>query len=144
MKKLEIKETRNYQGQDMDWTETFVGKETLEAGTKVYHASDSKIASFFPKTTCFFDSIRASGYVYELEVLEVIEADIFQNGEEYRIDLEKNKAKVAIRYSGHRELVTTFDTTPELDWYGHEKGYDHYNKDGEKMYRHTSYIFTQN
>lgn len=51
--KIQVKEDAKYNGQTMNWTETYTGvKEIKKGGEWVFHKSDNLIKSFVPKEIC--------------------------------------------------------------------------------------------
>lgn len=53
MKKIKVTNSANYQGQHMNWTETFTGQKVIgNGGEFVFHRSDSKINEFLAKRLC--------------------------------------------------------------------------------------------
>ena len=77
---VKITEESKYSGQDMSWTENETDRGYTKEVHFLYHSSDKKINSFYPKHTAFYHSyfngrtgentekIPGEKYLYELEL----------------------------------------------------------------------------
>lgn len=113
-KKVSISESATYRGQDMEWTETYIGKTVLKAGEKAYHTSYRDISSFYPKETCFYESyklnvIGGDKNIYCLIPKKDIIVSEYSGDGEIRVDLERYKNDVDIYYIGYGESFSVKD-----------------------------------
>lgn len=113
-KKVSISESATYRGQDMEWTETYIGKTVLKAGEKAYHTSYRDISSFYPKETCFYESyklnvIGGDKNIYCLIPKKDIIVSAYSGDGEIRVDLERYKNDVDIYYIGYGESFSVKD-----------------------------------
>ena len=113
-KKVSISESATYKGQDMEWTETYIGKTVLKAGEKAYHTSYRDISSFYPKETCFYESyklnvIGGDKNIYCLIPKKDIIVSEYSGDGEIRVDLERYKNDVDIYYIGYGESFSVKD-----------------------------------
>ena len=100
---IKITDDAKYSGQDMRWTEECTGTETLPAGTKLYHFSDSKINKFLSKETCFFLDDDGLGHCYIATLKKEMTVNVFST--EVRFDITPGNC--SIQYVGKIEAVHT-------------------------------------
>ena len=97
--KIEIKKTK-CPHQRMAWTETYTGRKTLPAGTKLYHFSYSMISSFCSEhTTCFFFEKKGLEYCYVATLKKDVVVDCFDDDE---VRFQISADNVEIHYIGRR------------------------------------------
>ena len=99
---VEITELAIYDGQYMAWTETRTSSEVTKSEIKAYHYSDSKLNSFVPKITCFFDDFCdwLEGYIYEITI--PAGTQIARYDTEIRVDLNEN---MTLKYIGRNKRL---------------------------------------
>lgn len=106
---IKVTETAKYNGQDMDWTETFTGKKVIgNGGEIVFHRSDVEIKSFKAKEICVSPFEHGKSYlesnatieevtnkynwkkfIYAIFLPEGTEVNTY-SGDEYRFELTLN------------------------------------------------------
>ena len=112
---IKVTESAQYNGRDMDWTETFTGKKVIgNGGEIVFHRSDVEIKSFKAKEICvspfehgktYLESNATllevqnkynwKKYIYAIYLPEGTEVDTY-SGDEYRFELTKNMKVVFV------------------------------------------------
>ena len=100
---IKITDDAKYPGQDMRWTEECTGTETLPAGTKLYHYSDSKINEFLSKETCFFYDDCSYGHCYEVVLKKQVTVREYLSEVRFWI----GQSNCEIRYLGKVETIRT-------------------------------------
>lgn len=71
--KINVSEDARYNGQDMDWTETFTGTKKIgQSGEIVFHRSDSLIKEFRAKEICVSPFEHGKSYLESNATIEEI------------------------------------------------------------------------
>lgn len=107
--KIEVSENAKYNGQDMEWTETFTGiKRIGKGGEVVTHTSNKEIKKFAAKQICAHPASHSESYfistiskkelknryswkyfIYSIYLPEGTEVDTYSD-DEYRFELTEN------------------------------------------------------
>jgi hypothetical protein len=134
---IQVSSKARYNGQDMEWTETFTGKKIIgEGGETVFHKSDKMISVFAEKEICVSPFEHGKSYlvstaskkeitskynwkqfIYAIFLPEGFEVDTY-SGDEYRFELTEGmkvvfagtvyEAKSGQKMNTYGNLVDTY------------------------------------